>query len=233
LAAALHTAIPAVSLHLHAAAVPGALLSLCLLAQVYSHCCDIIQHLAALPLGAEVLVQIDRLVQLLETPAFAFLRLQLLQPSRHPDLLRALYGLLMLLPQSSAFKTLSARLQAVPAVTLMQLESLQLQQHGGGKGGNKQQQQPEQQQQWADFDELLKNFVARQEQHAAEEERRRLVVEGLRIEEDIQKEQQHQASMAALERSSPTSSGVTGSGGDDQAAVAAAAAASSRLGGGA
>jgi hypothetical protein len=155
-------------------------------------------------------------VQLLETPAFAFLRLQLLQPSRHPDLLRALCGLLMLLPQSSAFKTLSARLQAVPAVTLMQLDSLQLQQQGGAKGGGKQQhQQPEQQQQWADFDELLKNFVARQQQHAAEEERRRLVVEGLRIEEDIQKEQQHQASMAALERSSPTSSGLAGATADD------------------
>jgi vacuole morphology and inheritance protein 14 len=196
--------------------VLGALLSLCLLAQVYSHCCDIIQHLATLPLGAEVLVQIDRLVQLLETPAFAFLRLQLLQPSRHPDLLRALYGLLMLLPQSSAFTTLSARLQAVPAVTLMQLESLQLQQQGSGsKGGGKQQQQQLEQQQWADFDELLKNFVARQQQHAAEEERRRLLVEGLRIEEDIQKEQQHQASMAALERSSPTSSAVAAGGGDE------------------
>ncbi|WIA13429.1 hypothetical protein OEZ85_007009 [Tetradesmus obliquus] len=204
----------------------GALLSLCLLAQVYSHCCDIIQHLATLPLGAEVLVQIDRLVQLLETPAFAFLRLQLLQPSRHPDLLRALYGLLMLLPQSSAFKTLSARLQAVPAVTLMQLEALQLQQQGTGSKGGKQQQQQQQQQleqqQWADFDDLLKNFVARQQQHAAEEERRRLLVEGLRVEEDIQKEQQHQASMAAVERSSPTSSGVVGGGGDDQVAAAAA-----------
>jgi hypothetical protein len=211
-----------------AAVLPGALLSLCLLAQVYSHCCDIIQHLATLPLGAEVLVQIDRLVQLLETPAFAFLRLQLLQPSRQPDLLRALYGLLMLLPQSSAFKTLSARLQAVPAATLMQLESLQLQQQSSGsKGGGKQQQhqQQQEQQQWADFDDLLKNFVARQQQHAAEEERRRLLVEGLRIEEDIQKEQQHQASMAAVERSSPTRSAVVG--GDDQAAAATTAAAAS------
>lgn len=179
----------------------GALLSLCLLAQVYDHTVNLIQHMAALPLGAEVLVQVDRLVQLLETPAFAFLRLQLLAPSRYPDLLKALYGLLMLLPQSSAFKTLSARLQAVPAVTLLQLENVQQQEQGGKGGGNKQQQQPvQQQQQWANWDEVLQGFVARQEAHAADEERRRLLIEGLRIEEDIAREQQHQAAMAALEQ---------------------------------
>ena len=46
-------------------------------------------------------MQIDKLVQLLESPIFVHLRLQLLDvhaPS-HPDLLRSLYGLLMLLPQ--------------------------------------------------------------------------------------------------------------------------------------
>eukprot|EP00878_Enallax_costatus_P013877 GHUV01014512.1.p3 GENE.GHUV01014512.1~~GHUV01014512.1.p3 ORF type:complete len:285 (+),score=121.59 GHUV01014512.1:2490-3344(+) len=181
----------------------GALLSLCLLAQVYSHCCDIIQNLSTLPLGAEVLVQIDRLVQLLETPAFAFLRLQLLQPSRHPDLLRAMYGLLMLLPQSSAFKTLAARLNAVPAVTLMQLESMQ--QQAGSHKSSKQQPQPQQQQHWADFDSLLRSFVARQQDHAVEEERRRLVIEGLRIEEDIQKEHMQQAIAAAVENSGRSS----------------------------
>ena len=38
-------------------------------------------------MGVEALVQIDRLVQLLETPAFNFLRLQLLHPARYPALL--------------------------------------------------------------------------------------------------------------------------------------------------
>jgi energy-converting hydrogenase Eha subunit E len=37
---------------------PGALLSLCLLAQVYDHTLDLITHMATLPLGAEVLVQV-------------------------------------------------------------------------------------------------------------------------------------------------------------------------------
>lgn len=34
------------------------------------------------------LLQVDRLVGLLETPAFTFLRLHLLQPGRHPALLQ-------------------------------------------------------------------------------------------------------------------------------------------------
>lgn len=171
----------------------GALLSLCLLGQVYDHSCDVISSLSTLPLGAEVLVQIDRLVQLLETPAFTFLRLQLLQPTKFPDLIRAMYGLLMLLPQSSAFKTLHARLHSVPTLALMQLDG----QTQGGRGNRQQTSQPPSN--WADFDALLKGFCARQQAHATEEERRRAVMEGLHIEEEIKREQQQQAAVAALE----------------------------------
>jgi vacuole morphology and inheritance protein 14 len=60
----------------------GALLGLCFLAQAYSHACDLIECFTTLPVGAEVLVQVDRLVQLLETPNFTYLRLQLLQPAK-------------------------------------------------------------------------------------------------------------------------------------------------------
>ena len=60
----------------------GALLGLCLLAQAYDHACDIIHCFSSLAVGAEVLVQVDRLVQLLETPSFTYLRLQLLQPAK-------------------------------------------------------------------------------------------------------------------------------------------------------
>lgn len=46
------------------------------------------------------------------------LRLQLLQPEypQHAHLLRALYGLLMLLPQSAAFNTLRNRLNSVSSL---------------------------------------------------------------------------------------------------------------------
>ncbi|GLI67554.1 hypothetical protein VaNZ11_011781 [Volvox africanus] len=100
----------------------GALLSLCFVAQAYDHAVEIVHAFADLPFGAELLVQIDRLVALLETPCFTFLRLQLLEPRKHPSLLRALYGLLMLLPQCNAFRMLNARLQAVPTLELLQLE---------------------------------------------------------------------------------------------------------------
>jgi hypothetical protein len=41
------------------------------------------------------------------------IRLQLLEPERYPHLFKCLYGLLMLLPQSSAFVSLRNRLNAV------------------------------------------------------------------------------------------------------------------------
>lgn len=39
-----------------------------------------------------------------------------------PGVCRSMYGLLMLLPQSTAFKTLHARLHSVPALALLQLD---------------------------------------------------------------------------------------------------------------
>ena len=68
----------------------------------------------------ELLVQVDQLVQLLETSVFTHLRLQLLEPGDYPALLKTLYGLLLLLPQSSAWATLSARLQCVPTLHTLQ-----------------------------------------------------------------------------------------------------------------
>lgn len=60
-----------------------------------------------------MLLQIDKLVQLIESPIFTSLRLQLLEPQQNPFLFKCLYGMLMLLPQSSAFATLRNRLHAV------------------------------------------------------------------------------------------------------------------------
>ncbi|CAL8466856.1 g6392 [Coccomyxa elongata] len=101
----------------------GAVLSLCFLSEAYGHAYELASCFAELPMGVEVLVQIDRLVQLLETPVFNFLRLHLLHPARYPALLWSMYALLMLLPQSEAFKTLHARLHSVPTVTLLKMDS--------------------------------------------------------------------------------------------------------------
>ena len=107
---------------------PGAVLTLCLLAQAYDHAAALVNTFGESAWDIDVLVQLDRVVRLLESPVFTFLRLHLLQPTVHPALMRALYGLLMILPQGEAFKTLSARLNALPMTALMQL--------GGGTGNS-------------------------------------------------------------------------------------------------
>ncbi|VFQ69810.1 unnamed protein product [Cuscuta campestris] len=95
---------------------PMAIISLCFLAQAYQHASSVIRSLVEEDINVKFLVQLDKLIHLLETPAFAYLRLQLLEPGRYIWLLKALYGLLMLLPQqSAAFKILRTRLKTVPS----------------------------------------------------------------------------------------------------------------------
>ncbi|XP_019423527.1 PREDICTED: protein VAC14 homolog isoform X2 [Lupinus angustifolius] len=95
---------------------PMAVLSLCLLAQTYQHASAVIQSLGEEDMNTKFLVQLDKLIRLMETPTFTYLRLQLLEPGRYIWLFKTLYGLLMLLPQqSAAFKILKTRLKAVPS----------------------------------------------------------------------------------------------------------------------
>ena len=93
-----------------------AVLSLCLLAQQYEQTTALLTILADLEITVSLLIQVDKLVQLLESPIFTYLRMQLLEPSRYPHLYKCLYGILMLLPQSSAFVTLRNRLNAVTPI---------------------------------------------------------------------------------------------------------------------
>ncbi|XP_064599095.1 LOW QUALITY PROTEIN: protein VAC14 homolog [Liolophura sinensis] len=93
---------------------PVATVSLCYLTQNYKHACDLTQTFGSLELTVDFLKEIDKLVQLIESPIFAYLRLQLLDIQHNQYLLKSLYGLLMLLPQSEAFKMLRYRLECVP-----------------------------------------------------------------------------------------------------------------------
>ncbi|GAA5873928.1 hypothetical protein JCM3774_004042 [Rhodotorula dairenensis] len=94
--------------------------TLCLLAQAYEQASALLQIFAELEMTVSMLIQIDKLVQLIESPVFTSLRLQLLEPEKYPYLLKAMYGLLMLLPQSSAFATLRNRLSAVSSLGFLQ-----------------------------------------------------------------------------------------------------------------
>ncbi|XP_020591676.1 protein VAC14 homolog [Phalaenopsis equestris] len=98
---------------------PMGIISLCLLAQAYHHASAVIQTLAEEDMNVKFLMQLDKLISLLEAPVFTHLRLQLLDPSRCAWLLMTLYGLLNLLPQqSAAFKILKTRLKTIPPHTL-------------------------------------------------------------------------------------------------------------------
>nr|CAG8515363.1 5290_t:CDS:10 [Entrophospora candida] len=76
---------------------------------------------AEIEITVNLLIQVDKLVQLLESPVFTYLRLQLLEPDKYPHLVKCLYGLLMLLPQSSAFASLKNRLTSVSSMGFLHL----------------------------------------------------------------------------------------------------------------
>ena len=99
---------------------PVATFSLCLLAQAYDLSSSLIMKFAEIDVTVGFLMQIDKLVQLIESPIFIHLRLELLEVNSkpHEDLLKSLYGLLMLLPQSQAYKTLSDRLTTVSSLQM-------------------------------------------------------------------------------------------------------------------
>jgi len=100
---------------------PISLLSLCMLCQAYEHACQLLNKFADFEMTVNFLLEIDKLVQLLESPIFTYLRLQLLEPERYPYLFKSLYGLLMILPQSSAFETLRNRLTCISSLGVLQL----------------------------------------------------------------------------------------------------------------
>ncbi|VDO01533.1 unnamed protein product [Rodentolepis nana] len=102
---------------------PVALLALCLLTQNYSHCCVLVKSFGDLTMSVEVLMELDRLVQLIESPVFARLRLHLVDRRHSAALQETLYCLLMCLPQTDAFDTLRRRLQCLPGHMLTEPNS--------------------------------------------------------------------------------------------------------------
>ena len=96
---------------------PISVFSLCLLCQAYEHAANLITGFGDLEINVQFLIQMDKLVQLLESPVFTALRLQLIEPEKNAYLYKCLYGILMLLPQSSAFATLRNRLNSVSSLS--------------------------------------------------------------------------------------------------------------------
>ena len=95
---------------------PVATFSLCLLAQAYDLSFALVKRFSQME-GVSVgfLMQLDKLVHLLESPIFVQLRLKLLdvESKSHAPLLKSIYGILLCLPQGDAFRLLNNRLTTV------------------------------------------------------------------------------------------------------------------------
>lgn len=92
---------------------PISTIQLFLLAQRYCCAYHIVNQLFKYDLNVDVLIQIDRLIESIESPSFTFLRFQLTK-NTHVDLLyKILTGILMILPQSSSYNILNKRLKCI------------------------------------------------------------------------------------------------------------------------
>ncbi|XP_012231031.1 protein VAC14 homolog [Linepithema humile] len=140
---------------------PVATVALCLLSQHYRHACNIIRSFENIEVTVEFLTEIDKLVQLIESPIFTYLRLQLLEWEENDALIYALYGLLMILPQSEAYATLQRRLAAIPPATKPIPKSEKSQKKTDAYCP-------------FNFSELLKHFHVVQEQHKEHKRKQRL-----------------------------------------------------------
>ncbi|RUS77339.1 hypothetical protein EGW08_014893 [Elysia chlorotica] len=135
---------------------PISLMSLCYLTQNYAHAYRLMQIFGDLEVTVDFLKEIDKLVQLIESPIFAYLRLQLLEANDNPELIKSLYGLLMILPQSEAFKLLRYRLECIPHINL----SL-----ASDNGPRKKRGEERPLVKKIKFDKLLQHFLSVQVQH--------------------------------------------------------------------
>jgi vacuole morphology and inheritance protein 14 len=134
--------------------------SLCLLSQAYEHATHLINQFADIEVTVSLLMEIDKLVQLIESPVFTSLRLQLLEPEQNGHLYKCLFGLLMLLPQSAAFNILKNRLSCVSSLSMLQLLP-----RGVSVDESAAKERIVQEDEGIDFKEMLNHFVKIQRQH--------------------------------------------------------------------
>jgi vacuole morphology and inheritance protein 14 len=92
---------------------PTAAVALCLLCGRWNLAYQLLRRFAQVEVTVSLLVELDKLVQLIESPVFVELRLGLLEPAKNAGLYHALYAILMVLPQSRSYEILKERLSAV------------------------------------------------------------------------------------------------------------------------
>lgn len=95
---------------------PVSTLALCLWLHWFELAAEVAKRLAGVDFTPELRAQLGAFVELLESPIFVRVRLLLLEPKRRPSLLRAILGLVALLPQERALR---ARLAVVETGLLL------------------------------------------------------------------------------------------------------------------
>ncbi|CAJ0577711.1 unnamed protein product, partial [Mesorhabditis spiculigera] len=81
----------------------------------YTHAAELVHYLSEVDITVDILMEVDKLVNLIESPILAFVRMDLLRACHREPLCDVLTALLMLLPQTEAFNTLHKRIQAIPS----------------------------------------------------------------------------------------------------------------------
>eukprot|EP00035_Acanthoeca_spectabilis_P021325 m.437621 g.437621 ORF g.437621 m.437621 type:complete len:734 (-) comp18137_c0_seq1:1175-3376(-) len=97
---------------------PISTLSICLLAQEYEHACELIARLSDLEVTVQTGREVELLVEAIESPTFLHMRMHLTSAVHNAYLLKALYGLLMVLPQKEQFTVLRNRLKTLSDAAL-------------------------------------------------------------------------------------------------------------------
>jgi len=100
---------------------PISLIVFCVITEHFELTYNIILNVIKIQLDNEYYIHLGQLVQLLESDLYDYIRIRLLEPTKNIYLIKALYGILMLLPQGQAFNVLSNRMCNVQA--LFEIES--------------------------------------------------------------------------------------------------------------
>jgi hypothetical protein len=100
---------------------PISLIVFCVITEHFQLTYNIILNLIKIQLDNEYYLPLGQLIQLLESNLYDYIRIRLLDPIKNIYLIKALYGILMLLPQGQAFNILSNRMCNVEA--LLEIEN--------------------------------------------------------------------------------------------------------------
>ena len=93
---------------------PISTLTLCLLSRNYELAYRLIPRFTQIEMDTPKLIALGSLVQLIESPGFIHLRIELTRQDTHSKyLMKTLQGILMLLPLSKSFQSLKKRLQCI------------------------------------------------------------------------------------------------------------------------